>query len=496
MIEIETSIHDAYSVEVKVGFKTQRIGQKAEYETNTWFFIPNSLDINASTYQKEQFYSDVKSKVRFITPIYLLKEIVDNGAVPLNNLRSALNDVLDDNDEDTELLMEYEFQLKMFMAIFRSAIRDHITEIKKCVLNADLESQCREFATSVDNISIQFRALRELLVELEDGCEAKNYYDFADEYLSYAIIHQVFNFIELLEGNQYRIPTDLHQHLIGLITREKEYMGRQGYLDIIKGNKENNQKVVYRHSMLDKYIESDLVLTSNKRKDEDGVIAQQIYYSLAAGLSMIFATVIAFSFQQKYGNFTMPLFVALVISYMLKDRIKELMRYYFIGKLGGKYFDNKTNISIKDQKIGWIRESVDFIAEDKVSEDILNLRDRSALLEIENKIHNEKILLYRKKVHLDNKKVIKESTYAFDGINDIIHFNFTRLTQRMNNPYISVFTLDQEGVNGKPEKILADKIYYLNFVTQIKYEDKIDYKRFRVVCKRTGIESIEELNIS
>lgn len=494
MIEIETSIHDAYSVEVKVGFKSEKIGQQAEFETNTWFFIPNSLDINASTYQKEQFYSDVKSKVRFITPVYLLKEIVDNGAVPLNNLRSAFNDVLADKEANTELIMEYEFQLKMFMAIFRSAIRDHIVEIKKCVLAEDLEEQCIEFATAVENVSIQFRALRELLVDLEEGSDVKNYYDFADEYLSYAIIHQVFNFIELLDSSKYVMTSLVNQHLIGLIIREKEYMKQQDYLDIIKGDKENNQKVVYRHAMLDKYIESDLVLTSNKRRDEDGVIAQQIYYSIAAGLSMVFATIVAFSFQQKYGNFTMPLFVALVISYILKDRIKDLMRYYFIGKLGGKYFDNKTSISIKDQKIGWIRESVDFMAENKVPEEALNLRDRSALLEVENKIHNEKILLYRKKVHLDNKKVIQESTYAFDGINDIVRFNITRLTHRMNNPYVSVPTLDQDDSTGKLVKVLADKIYYLNFIMQIKFGDKVDYKRFRVVCKRTGIEAIEDLS--
>ncbi|ALU27122.1 hypothetical protein HX045_06020 [Myroides odoratimimus] len=496
MIDIETSIHDAYSIEVKVGFKTKKIGQTAEFDINTWFFIPNSLDINASTYTKDQFYSDVKSKVRFITPIYLLKEIVDNGAVPLNNLRSALNDVLQSEEDSSELLMEYEFQLKMFMAIFRSAIRNHLTEIKKCYQTDDLEVRCLEFASAVENISIQFRGLRELLVGVEEGSETRNYYDFADEYLSYAIVHQVFGFLELLEGEQYNLSEKVRQHLIGLITREKEYMKIHNYLDIKKGDRENNQKVVYRHTMLDKYIESDLALISNKRKDEDGVIAQQIYYSLAAGLSMIFATIIAFSFQQKYGNFTMPLFVALVISYMLKDRIKELMRYYFIGKLGGKYFDNKTNISVKDQKIGWIKESVDFIAEEKVPEEVLNLRDRSALLEIENKIHNEKIMLYRKKVHLDNKKVIKESTYAFDGINDIIHFNLTRLTQRMNNPYVTVYTLDQNDLIGEPERILADKIYYLNFIAQIKYENIVDYKRFRIVCKRTGIEAIEELSLS
>lgn len=487
MIELETSIHDAYSLEVKVGFKSDKIGQQAEFESNTWLFIPNSLDVNASTYQKGQFYSDVKSKVRFITPIYLLKEIVDNGAVPLNNLKSALNDVLLDTTNNADLLMEYEFQLKMFMAIFRSALRDHIISIKKCLNTADFEEQCIEFVAAVDNISIQFRSIRDLLEGIEKGSEIMNYYDFADEYLSYAIIHQVFNFLDILPKERY---ASVHHYFIGLISREKEYMRQQDYIDIIKGDKENNQKVVYRHTMLDKYIESDLVLTSNKQKDEDGVIAQQIYYSLAAGLSMVFATVIAFSFQQKYGNFTMPLFVALVISYILKDRIKELMRYYFIGKLGGKYYDNKTNISVKEQKIGWIREAIDFIAEDKVPEEVLNIRDRSALLEIENKIHNEKIMLYRKKVHLDNKKVIKESTYAFDGINDIMHFNLTRFTQRMNNPYIAVYTLDDDE---NPEQILADKIYYLNFITQIKYQGKIDYKRFRVVCKRTGIEAIEDL---
>ncbi|KZE73576.1 hypothetical protein HX017_05480 [Myroides marinus] len=488
MIELETSIHDAYSLEVKVGFKSDKIGQQAEFESNTWLFIPNSLDINASTYRKEQFYSDVKSKIRFITPTYLLKEIVDNGAVPLNNLKSALNDVLTDDKSDSDLLMEYEFQLKMFMAIFRSALRDHITFTKKCITTEDFEEQCIEFVAIVDNISIQFRAIRELIDNIEEENEIRNFYEFADEYLSYAIIHQIFNFLERLSVEQYK---SVYQHFVGLISREKEYMRKQNYLDIIKGDKENNQKVVYRHAMLDKYIESDLVLTSNKRRDEDGVIAQQIYYSLAAGLSMIFATVIAFSFQQKYGNFTMPLFVALVISYMLKDRIKELMRYYFIGKIGGKYYDNKTNISVKEQKIGWIREAIDFIAEDKVPEEVLNIRDRSALLEIENKIHNEKILLYRKKVHLDNKKVIKESTYAFDGINDIMHFNLTRFSQRMNNPYIAVYTLDDE--TGEPEQVLADKIYYLNFITQIKYDGKVDYKRFRVVCKRTGIEAIEAL---
>ena len=103
---------------------------------------------------------------------------------------------------------------------------------------------------------------------------------------------------------------------------------------------------------------SDLFLKASKKKD--GVLVEQIYYSIAAGLSMIFATVVAFSFQKKYGNFTMPLFVALVVSHMLKDRIKELMRFYFAHRLGKNYFDRKTTISMNERewsdgsRTGWI----------------------------------------------------------------------------------------------------------------------------------------------
>ncbi|MFA7494042.1 MAG: hypothetical protein WCZ43_11085 [Proteiniphilum sp.] len=44
----------------------------------------------------------------------------------------------------------------------------------------------------------------------------------------------------------------------------------------------------------------------------------------------------------------MPLFIALAVSYMLKGRIKELMRSYFAHKRLNRYFDNKTKIGIKD----------------------------------------------------------------------------------------------------------------------------------------------------
>ena len=53
---------------------------------------------------------------------------------------------------------------------------------------------------------------------------------------------------------------------------------------------------------------------------------------------------------------TWPLFIVLVVSYMLKDRIKDLLRYYFAHKLGNKYYDKKAVVTIGKNRVGEIKE--------------------------------------------------------------------------------------------------------------------------------------------
>ncbi|HNX80150.1 MAG TPA: hypothetical protein PKJ24_09700, partial [Prolixibacteraceae bacterium] len=77
----------------------------------------------------------------------------------------------------------------------------------------------------------------------------------------------------------------------------------------------------------------------------------------------------------------MPLFVALVVSYMLKDRIKEFARYYFAHKLGSRYFDHKIRMKFNQNEMGWAKESIDFISGRKVPQEISNARGRSSTIE-------------------------------------------------------------------------------------------------------------------
>jgi hypothetical protein len=487
MIDIKTKIHDKFSVEFKFGFVVRRKLKQNDFAVNTWFFVPNSLDINSMTYPKDRFYSDLKSNIRLITPVFLLRELVSGNAIPLHNLENAFNTMA--SAPTRTAVREYEYQIKMFMAIFKSSIRNELQHITRKVPTEDPEYLCQSYIDNLYLITSKYRDLRKIINAPTVSDELLNNFLFGDEFMSNSIEQHTFQLINTVESLSEK-HKEIVEQLKNLIRYEQNYKKEKNYLVVEKKSPNNNQGLIFRLGILKKYIESDLFLKSNKKRDGDGIFVEQVYYSIAAGVSMIFATAVAFSFQQRFGNFTMPLFVALVVSYMLKDRIKDLMRYYFAYKLGPKYFDHKTTVSIKDLPIGWIKEGVDFITEDRVPREVMDLRNRTPLLEAENRINDEKIMLYRKRVQIDREKMEKDSKYILSGINDIMRFHINHFIQKADNPKVPIYILDE---NDSVSTVEGDKVYFLNIIMQFQYEEKVSYKRFRVVFRRTGIIRIEEV---
>jgi len=486
MIDIMTKIHDKFSIEFKVGFVTRRKLRMNDFSVYMWIFLPNSLDINPATYSKTQFYRDVKSNVRLITPRFLLREIVDGEALPLRHIEAAFRAMA--SSPSRTAIAEYEYQIKMFVAIVKSSMRDEMKHIRRNNLPADIDFLCRAYVANVRRIGSEYRRLRNIVNTPSVPPEVLDYFRFGDEFLSDIIDQHTLKLLRHLEGLSAAAYGELIALFAGLVRDENAYREMMGYGRLRSDDPHDNRDLVFRHGILKKYVESDLFLRAPKKRD--GAMVEQIYYSIAAGLSMIFATIVSFSFQQKYGNFTMPLFIALVVSYMLKDRIKELMRFYFAHRIGSKYFDNKATISIKEQPIGWMKEGVDFLSEKKVPREVMSIRSRSPLLEAENRLSDEKIILYRKSVHIDRDKLESNNIYRTDGINDIIRLHVNSFIQKMDNPQVPLYVL---GDDSSPREVLCAKCYFVNIVLQYQYEDKIEYKRFRISVSRTGIEAIDEM---
>ncbi len=485
MIEEFVKIHDKFSFEVKLSFFARKKIKISEFAVNTWFYVPNSLDVNPSNYEKKDFYHDLKSNIRLITPVYLLRDVINGGNSPLALLEKAMLQMAS-NPTRTNI-NAYEYHIKIFVSIIKSAVRDETTHILHNNISEDKDFLIENFIDNIEKILKAYRDLRRLINVPTVQKELMNYYFFGDEFMSNVIEQHAFRLLRRIKCSDESENAPSCWQLKDLISKERNYKIQKNYLITSKEQSENNRELVHRANLLKRYAENVLFLSARKKKE--GVLKEQIYYSLAAGFSMIFATAIAFSFQMKYGSFTMPFFVALVVSYMLKDRIKDLGRYYFAHKLGRSYFDYKTIINLNDNNIGWSKEAIDFISEDKIPAEVARVRNRSAILEADNRNNNEKIILYRKLVRIDRKKLDLCSTYPLGGMNEIIRFNIFNFTQKMDNPEVPLYFLDEKG---DPVIINAEKIYYLNVIMQFRYEEQLEYKRYRLIVNRDGIKDIEK----
>ena len=486
MISIKAKKHDDLSVEFKFGFDCKKDGIRDDFSVNAWMFVPNSLDINPEVYGKKQFYRDIKSNVRLITPSYPLREIAADDSQALNLLRSAMEKVA--RSTQGSEMGAYEYHLKMFAAIFKSALRDSAAYLKNAVSLTDAGPLVEDYIFNSEQILRKFRALYSIIDMPTVSDQARSYFGLCDEFITHSVEVQSIRIVKALDSRDL-MPQEkeIRQRLAQLVMAQREYKKQRGY-GVLNGDVTHDRRLVHHRGMLKKFIESDLYI--NLRKKKDGAAIEQLLYSIAAGVAMIFATGVAWFTQVKYGNITWPLFVVLVVSYMLKDRIKELMRYYFAHKLGDKYFDKKADISIGKTNVGVIKEGFDFISWNRTPQIVKDFREKASSIADETRIFEEKILLYRKLLTIDSMALKSNAEYPLNGINEIMRLHLTRFTQKMDNPTVPVDTFDADG---NVVTIQVQKSYYINLVFQFQHDAQVEYHHFRITMTRDGILHVVEI---
>ena len=486
MISIQAKKHDNFSLEFKCGFNCKEDGVRDDFSVNAWIFVPNSLDINPENYGKKQFYRDIKSNVRLMTPVYLLKEIADESSLPLTSLRKALEAVAagaEPSDVDA-----YQYHLKMFSAIFKSSLRNHAMHIRATRLLSASLYLVEDYAGNAALVLERFRALYRLIDIPTVSDKIRGYFRLCDEFMSHSLDVQTIRIIKKMDSApDADALAGARKNLTDLIKKERAYktMAEYGMLD---GDDRHDRQLVYHRGMLKKFVESELYIHLSKKRD--GVAIEQLYYSIAAGVAMIFATAVAWFTQVRYGNITWPLFVVLVVSYMLKDRIKDLMRYYFAHKLGNKYYDKRAKVTIGKTRVGEIKEGFDFISLGQTPQEVMKLRERASSVEDESHVFDEKVMLYRKHLTIDDVALKGMDDYPITGLNEIMRLHLTRFTHKMDNPKISIDTLDADG---NIKSMSVRKTYYINIVFQLQHDGETEYHHFRVVMSRDGVIQVKEI---
>lgn len=73
---------------------------------------------------------------------------------------------------------------------------------------------------------------------------------------------------------------------------------------------------------------------------------------------------------------------------------------------------------------------MDFVEVERTPPEVRKMRQRSPILEADNRNNNEKIILYRKLIRLERASLNHLSDFNLRGINDFVRFNVFNLTMK------------------------------------------------------------------
>ena len=455
--------------EIKIPYHSESNIRKIDYHTNIYFFIPKNLNINPVSYTNKNFYNDYISYIRFITPhkrLGVLERRLKTLIAPLNK------STYDESSKTT-----FEEELKLIVCSYVSYLGKYSKEL------AHKDIQIKRLHTFLQRVE-NFHTLMKTMLETASDKQDNDIIDCilsASEYLSYAsqnCLLEINVHLKTYEGTYDNTINTIVGIINTIIASSKE-----NDFPVISNDTYQNEKVIYRHSILKKYFYSILYLYQKKKRDGGGI--KEVYYAIAAGLSMVFTTLIVFATQKEYGNFTTSFFAALVISYMFKDRIKEAYRSYFDKRMALKTYDYKEKIYSSDKKLifAFIKERMRFIEKKNLQDNIKKTR----LIEVPRRLTTyleEDIIKFEKSVTVYNKNIQRKYKNTINGIHNIMRFDISQYLKKMDATKVPLYRVNEH-------RLFGNKIYHVNIVIENKTETGTDLYRARIIINKRGIKRIE-----
>ena len=481
--------HDLYNFEVKLDYVLEKSIPKNVYELNTYIFIPNALQINKMTYSKDDFFADRNYYLRFKTARMSLSGLLneENDLSPFNMIKTRVEKIKDGNF-DTQIIKKISYELRVMGCIVKSNLRDQIDfflknskDLKK---NSEYFTIFTSYIEDIKNLQTLMRSLKHEFQLVQIPAELKETFIFVDEYIS----NQIEEYLTLLLSS-LKIEDDICAKIAGMVEFEQKH--RQNMKSKILIEKESdNKSYIYWKSILKKFVQGVLYLDIFPRDEKSKAL--EFLYSLAAGLAMFFSVLLGFLIISQFENQQWAYIIALVVVYMLKDRIKENIRILFNVFVEKYYPDRSFEIIDKNNKtkIGLGKEIVQFVKWGDVPNTILQIRESTNKSAIEREGKPEIVLKYSKIIELQTEK-ISEYHKRHSNINDIIRFNVKNFLQYADDP-ISVENL-WDPKKKHIIKVPCAKVYHLNIIFRMKMPNKqIHYKKIRVILNQKGILEVLE----
>lgn len=475
---------------MKLGFH-----DPVDYNVDIYFFAPPSLGLTQNN-PKTEFINNIKSYVRLqITPHEEQKEIISAERALLEAQR--LNDVLVDDLSSQSLIIHV---VKNAAVIYEGYLKSRAKNHKNCRSSNNVDVLFDEL-TKTEKLNSVLRNILKLNLSskrdtpLPVGC--KSALARLGDYVSYLMVDYLAHF-------QQRIQKINTVHLVGLQKKLEQLAHVE--LELRKKIKlhvdpdaprEAKEEYLYRTGLLKKYFQRMLFIQVKSKP-----LAKRVFQpmaAVAAGLAAVWAGL----FQQAQASNSLvhsfgltPTWILTigVIVYIVKDRIKEVVRHYLLGRVERVLpdYEKVLNYDVQGQEsleLGRIRESVRTLDAQQLPHDIYDARYFGDASTLEAEL-GEDIVHYSKKI-LVNKKAA-HITKSDWGLREVIRFSMSQYLQNMDDPFKEVSFIDDYGKLCRQE---AHRVYYAHMVFQFSYrgKDGADYKDIKttkLVLDKQGLVKV------
>lgn len=501
LLENRLDIHDRKQFELKLEYQPSGTDPDAKYTIDAWFFLPGSLNIDAETYPRNDFYADLHNYIRLKTPVLSFEEVLAGAHSPLYELEQRVPLGLLGSEG------EVVYDAKLLACVFRGALRRFRRGVKeRCAQlargldkadavvlpasSAELETLARGSVAATRAVLQRYRAVCEALRKkypLQDRTLAA--LRLVDEYMSLNV-EQFFRrtVVEMDQMPRSGVFTELRKELMDEVVEEERYRKEQQLRSVVNPGTEN-EEYTHRFSILKKYCMNVLFL--EVRRSSARKTWEEVLLAGAAGLSMVFATLVAFMAQERIPQASFNLFMVLVVGYMFKDRLKEAGRRLASQYIDKHFYERKTLIrdpSTHDG-VGECEEKVDYGGAATVPAEVRRLRQQDDLLAVAQGEVNETVIHYQKRIELESDMLPRMAGGIASGVTDILRYNVDRFLRDMDDPEYSLEYVDLEDFT--VEKLKAVKSYPVDVALRFFVDDgahrKATFQLVRLILDRNGI---------
>ena len=450
--------HGKKQIEVKQKIRITDKTKKLKYRVDTFFIFPGALQITENNFKKEEFKHNLKC--------YLS---LSEQSPSLSGLRNELSELRLSPGQEEESDDFY----RRFCLKYKTALQESSRSLME---NQELSVEETEaFLQTVNKILKEFRKIKS---SQENSDHLVQLLDKLDEYLTVVTAFCLRDLSEVCIGEP-------RNKILSFWQEVEKYRASRFPVESIEGESKESAFLM-RWSFLKKFVQSSLFL--DIRYKQGAPLLTHSIYGSAAALSMLFATVVAFFYQDRYGSLSRNLFFALVIAYIFKDRFKEIVRDWLSNVIFRRWIpDRRLFIFLGKKKVGCAKENFDFVSlnelpisnKDILQEDARLLSDcfRQSKL---TPYACDSIFRYSREITLSASEFPEEACLI-----DIIRFNISEFLHNLGATSEGLpFFCD----NGKSPK--GEKLYNIYLFRSFCVGEKSDSEVIRVTVNAKAVRRI------